>query len=47
MVNGHSVPYTHLPITVVGTFSVGERRRSGRVVTLYRMAADKVIGSGQ
>lgn len=47
MANGHSVPYTHLPITVVGTFSVGERRHNGRVVTLYRLAADKVISSGQ
>jgi hypothetical protein len=47
MANGHSVPYTHLPITVVGTFSVGERRRNGRVVTLYRLTADNVISSGQ
>jgi hypothetical protein len=43
MANGDAVPYTHLPITVAGTFSVGERRRGGRVVTLYRLAADKVV----
>lgn len=47
MANGDAVPYTHLPITVAGTFSVGERRRNGRVVTLYRLAADKVISTSR
>jgi hypothetical protein len=47
LATGHSVPYTHLPITVVGTFSVGERRRNGRVVTLFRMTADKIISTRQ
>lgn len=47
MANGDAVPYTHLPITVAGTFSVGERARNGRVVTLYRLAADKVISAGR
>lgn len=35
-------PYTHLPITVFGTLEVGEERRDGRVVSLYRMKADAV-----
>lgn len=45
MSDGRRVPYTHRPITVVGTFSLGERRRNGRVLTLYRLAAERVISS--
>jgi hypothetical protein len=42
---GRYAPYTHLPITVLGTFTLGEHRERGRVVSLYRLAADRVLTS--
>lgn len=32
----------HLPIVVFGTLSVGEERRDGRVLSLYRVQADAI-----
>jgi hypothetical protein len=41
MKDGRTTPFTHLPLTVSGTLSVGEEVKRGRVVSLYRMDADE------
>jgi hypothetical protein len=43
---GRPAEYTHLPITVIGRFALGERRERGRLVSIYRVDADRVITAG-
>jgi hypothetical protein len=40
MKDGKRTPFTHTPILVSGTISVGEEMRNGRVGSLYRLQAD-------
>lgn len=40
---GQPVLFSHSPIRVYGQLEVGEEVRDGRVVSLYRMQADRVV----
>lgn len=40
MKNGKRAKFTHLPTKVFGTLDVGEVKKNGRIVSLYRMVAD-------
>jgi len=40
---GQYAPFSHSPVTVSGTFEVGELIEDGEVVSLYRMTGDKAV----
>lgn len=42
MADGRLAPVTHMPIVVFGRLDIGEQRRNGRVMSMYRLRADKV-----
>jgi hypothetical protein len=42
MVDGKRAPFTHMPLFVFGTLDIGEQRQNGRVMSMYRLRADKV-----
>jgi hypothetical protein len=41
MTGAQRVPYVHTPVVVLGTLDVGEVRNQGRLVSLYRLVADR------
>jgi hypothetical protein len=42
MTHNRRTAFVHVPIVVLGTLSVGEERREGRVLSLYRLQADAI-----
>jgi CheY-like chemotaxis protein len=42
MADGRRAPFTHVPIAVFGTLDIGEQRQNGRVMSMYRLRAEKV-----
>jgi hypothetical protein len=42
MADGRRAPFTHMPLVVFGTLDIGEQRQNGRVMSMYRLRADKV-----
>jgi hypothetical protein len=42
MADGRRAPFTHMPMVVFGRLDICEQRQNGRVMSMYRLRADKV-----